>query len=263
MITPTYRAAALALCWILAQPALAGGFDRERYEQWVTMRVGDGEPVYWYSHGTIRAYPGGKLIATIEGYDTARLDVDSTTADKAVQLSRKTYIYRDAETGEIMRNPDGSTVAPIAYPYQLITYELKGDTLETWVEQGKGDKMRRIGPGGDMKAQVLEAGTLFTAPLYLDFETPRGRYQTFENYDFFAPGGNPRDGFILFIRYGDAPAWAEGTDKIVMHMTTERFESLDAVPESFRAWVSDNAPLWLQPPADMDEIENLQAASDD
>ena len=59
MITNVYRAAAVALSLSLALPALAGGFDRERYEQWVTMRVGDGEPVYWYSHGTIRAYPGG------------------------------------------------------------------------------------------------------------------------------------------------------------------------------------------------------------
>lgn len=254
----------LTLLLLLAAATGAGAdpFDPELFEQWVLMRVGGGEPVYWYSSGTIRAYPGGELIATIEGYDTARLDRAASTADKAVQLSRKTYLYRDPETGEVMRNTDGSPVAPIAYPYQLITYELKDGVLETWVEQGSGASVRRIGPGGDMRAQRLEAGTLFTAPLFLDFETPRGRYQTFENYDFFAPGGNPRDGFILFIRYGDAPAWAEGTDKIVMHMTTERFERFDDVPASFRDWVRENAPMWLEPPADMDEIERLQAGGD-
>ncbi len=250
---------ALALLLVTPTGAIAETFDRELYEQWVLMRVGDGEPVYWYSSGTIRAYPGGKLIATIEGYDVARLDPAASTPDKAVQLSRKTYLYRNAETGEVMRNPDGSPVAPIAYPYQLISYELKDDTLETWVEQGAGDAVRRIGPGGDIRALRLEAGTLFTAPLFLDFETPRGRYQTFENYDFFAPGGSPRDGFIVFLRYGDAPPWAEGTDKIVMHMTTERFERFDDVPAEFRDWVRENAPMWLEPPADMEEIRKLQA----
>lgn len=253
------RAAILALLLAAAASAQADPFDRELFEQWVLMRVGGGEPVYWYSSGTIRAYPGGKLIATIEGYDVARLDSAESTPDKAVQLSRKTYLYRDAGTGEIMRNPDGSPVAPIAYPYQLISYELKGGALETWVEQGAGEAIRRIGPGGDLRAQRLEAGTLFTAPLFLDFETPRGRYQTFENYDFFAPGGNPRDGFIVFLRYGDAPPWAEGTDKIVMHMTTERFERFEDVPAAFRDWVRENAPMWLEPPADMDEIRALQA----
>ncbi|MEM7613049.1 MAG: hypothetical protein AAF270_15295 [Pseudomonadota bacterium] len=252
----------LYLLVLIAAPATyAGNFDKTLFDKWVEMRVGDGAPVYWYSAGTVRAYPGGELVATIEGYDTARLDPEHSSDMKAVQLSRKTYVYRDPETGEVMRDADGAAVAPIAYPYQLISYELKGDTLETFVEQGAGPTFRRIGPGTSISAQPVAAGTLFTAPLYLDFELPNGkRYQTFENYDFFSPAAAGGEGsFIVFVRYGDAPSWVTGTDKIVMHMTTERLERFEDVPASFRDWVTENAPGWLEPPRDMAEIRALQA----
>ena len=246
----------------VSSAATEGRFNAKLFDRWVAMRVGTGEPVYWYSEGTIRAYPGGELVATMAGYDTARLDTSQSRPGYAVQLSRKTYLYRDAGTGEIMRRADGSAVAPIAYPYQLISYELRDDgALETYVDQGAGTTYRRIGPGSSTRAVPLPSGVLYNAPLYLDFELPGGRrYQTFENYDFFSPNSDPAAGsFITFIRYGDAPDWATGTDKIVMHMTTRRFERYEDVPGEFRAWVEANASLWREPPRDMAEIRALQA----
>lgn len=241
----------------------AQGFDSSLFQRWNAMRVGSGEPVYWYSQGSIRAYPGGELLATMEGYDTARLDAENSTDTLVRQLSRKIYVYRDAQTGEVLRLPNGEAVAPIAYPYQYISYELKGDLLETYVEQGAGASFRRIGPGTDITAETLGAGVLFSAPLFLDFEVPGGRYQTFEHYDFFSPNG--RDGehsFIVFVRYGDAPEWAPDADKIVMHMTTERFDKYADVPAAFRNWVEANHPLWREPPRDAAEIKALQSADD-
>ncbi|MEO1034032.1 MAG: hypothetical protein AAFX44_00605 [Pseudomonadota bacterium] len=238
-----------------------GSFDLDTFQRWVTMRVGDGSPVYWFSEGTVRAYPGGRLIATMEGYDTARLDPTQTSPRRAVQLSRKTYIYRDPATGDVFKRSDGTDVAPIAYPYQLISYELKDDgTLETFVDQGSGKRYRRIGPGSSTKALRLDSGVLYNAPLYLDFELPGGnRYQTFENYDFFSPDSDPAGGsFITFLRYGDAPDWATGTDKIVMHLTTRRYDSFADVPARFRTWIEAHAEMWREPPRDMNEIRELQ-----
>ncbi len=242
----------------------AQGFDADLFERWVDMRVGSGEPVYWYSSGTIREYPGGKLLATIEGYDTARLDTQTSTPSKAIQLSRKIYVYRDAETGEIATDSEGQPVAPIAYPYQLITYEDKSPLLETFVEQGRAPALQKIGPGNDMAATKTTAGVIFSAPLYLDFPTADGgRYQTFEHYDFFSPtGADNGEGVIVFIRYGDAPSWMSGVEKIVMHMTTERIVDRDDVPARLRDWIDSEYPMWRVPPADMKEIRALQAPQD-
>ncbi|MEM7280410.1 MAG: hypothetical protein AAF438_02085 [Pseudomonadota bacterium] len=248
------------LALTLSLPASPSGFDQKTFQRWVDMRVGTGEPVYWYSTGTIRTYPGGELIATMEGYDTARLDKDISTDTKAVQLSRKTYVYRDPSSGELIKQEDGSPVAAIAYPYQLITYELKGNGLETWVEQGKGKRKQTIGPGTDLVAHHLEGGLLFSAPLFLDFELPGGnRYQTFEHYDFFSPNSdNLDDSYITFVRYGSAPRWSKA-DKIVMHLITQRFDDYQKVPQSMRDWIGSEGQLWKEPPKDMQEILDLQA----
>lgn len=239
--------------------ASAEGFDPAKFERWVEMRVGTGEPVYWYSIGTIRSYPGGELIALMEGYDTARLDLDNSHETKAVQLSRKTYIYKDPNTGEIFKDEAGKPIAPISYPYQLISYELKGNTMETWVEQGAGARKQRIGPGTDIRAVQMNGGVLYNAPLFLDMELPGNRrYQTFENYDFFSPDSDDMaDSYITFVRYGDAPRWSAG-GKAIMHMTTQRFDKFEQIPESFRQWVRNEAELWVEPPKTLAEIRQLQ-----
>lgn len=253
-----YRVTLLLLsCLATAWPALAGGFDPDKFENWVSMRVGSGDPVYWYSTGTLRAYPGGRLLAHIEGYDTARL-LSHDAGAEAVQGSRKVYRYLDPETGAAVTDSAGAVVAPIAYPYQLISYELEGDRLITWVEQGAGERLQRIGPGNSIEATPVGAGILFSAPLFLDMETPRGRYQTFEHYDFYYPPADDLDSsYITFVRYGDAPAWADA-DKAVMHMSTRRLSSYEAVPAAFRAWIEKEMPLWREPPATLDEIRALQ-----
>jgi hypothetical protein len=261
MLTTLHRACLLlAILFLAAPPLLAQGFDRQTFDRWVTMRVGAGEPVYWYSTGTLRAYPGGELLATIEGYDTARLLPAESTAERALQASRKVYRYLDPESGEPMRDGDGEPVPPIAYPYQFISYELDGERMVTWVEQGAGERLQRIGPGDSIRATAMGDGVLFSAPLFLDLDTPRGPYQTFENYDFYYPPGGALDGsYITFVRYGDAPAWASAR-KAVMHMTTQRFDRYDAVPADFRRWIEESMPLWRQPPADLADIRRLQAA---
>jgi hypothetical protein len=44
-----------------------------------------------------------------------------------------------------------------------------------------------------------------------------------------------------------------------MHLITWRIEDYGDVPESLRAYIEAEAPLWMNPPADLDEIRALQA----
>ena len=247
-----------------AVSAEATAWTPERFDRWVEARAGTGEPVYWYSTGTLRAFPGGELLYTVEGYDAAIGHRVSDTL--AEQYSRKIYIYRDPETGDVVRTVNGEDVEPIAYPYQFITYELKTDGdapyLQTFVEQGRAPRVQTIGPGTDLTVHDFGNMTLYTAPLFLDFPIGGGkRYQTFENYDFIVPHDEDETAIITFMRYGPLPGFAvrDGITDGAMHLKTWRIDDYADVPEGFREYIEADAPLWKTPPADRDAIRALQA----
>lgn len=234
------------------------GFTPEIFRAWVDMRVGSGEPVYWYAIGTVYSWPAGTPLMRVEGVDAARLDMSRSTLQMAHQLSRKTFIYRDIETDAVLREWNGRPLPPIAYPYQYITYELKGSGVETWVEQGAGARLQRIGPGTDIVARRIGNTTAFSAPLFLDFPLANGdRMQSFEHYDFFNQGrvGVTHPYQISWLRFGELPA---GLGKGVMHMVSWRVDRYEQLPESIRRYLEQEARLWLNPPKDLAEIRALQ-----
>jgi hypothetical protein len=244
-----------------AAPANASGFDRRLFDLWVSARAGDGAPVYWYSTGTMRAYPSGELLATMEGFDTARSFRPERNQPLVHQYSRKIYIFRDTVSGEVIRERGGVKAEPIAYPYQFITYELKGDIVATMVEQGSGARVQRIGPGSSMTARWLGNTAAFSAPLFLDFPIPAGgRYTAWENYDFFVQTarGVREPHQLSWVRYGPAPTWAGGVPTI-MHLTTWRIERYEDLPATMRTYIDVDAPLWKAPPRDLADIRRLQA----
>jgi hypothetical protein len=251
----------IMLCLLmLPLSAFAGGFDRKAFNLWIDARAGSGEPVYWYSTGTVRAYPSGELLFYMEGYDTARAHWPDPAEPVAHQYNRKIYIFRDAKTGEILREWNGEAVEPVAYPYQFISYALDGDGMRTSVEQGSGAQVRTV-EGSGMDHRMVGDTHVFSAPVFLDFPIPGGerRYQAWENYDFFIqPEGSVSEPHQLsWARVGPLPAWAGGAQS-VMHLVTWRVEHFDEVPEDFRAYIENEAALWQMPPRDLDEIRELQ-----
>jgi hypothetical protein len=238
--------------------AAGGGFDEELFEVFLKARVGTGEPVYWYSIGEVYSYPDGALLARMEGFDTARLLRDESDPKTAYQLSRKTFVYRDPVTNEIFREVDGAPATHIKYPYQYITYKLEGDKLVTLVEQGSGAQIRKMGPSDEIAARRLGEVAVFSAPLFLNFETPRGKYEAFEHYDFFIqPDGSSQPTQLSWLRYGDRPPFL-GPGKAIIHLVSWRVDSFDKLPATIREWVKTDAQLWREPPKDMDEIKELQ-----
>ncbi len=236
-----------------------GGFDEELFERFLSARVGTGEsPVYWYSIGEVYSYPDGTLRARLEGFDTARLVRSSEDTTTAYQLSRKIFVYRDAATNQVLSEVDGKPVQHIQYPYQYITYRLEDDRLVTFVEQGSGARLTKLGPSDEITARRLGGVAIFSAPLFLDLETPRGRYQAFEHYDFFLqPAGNPQPNQLSWVRYGDLPPFL-GPGKAIVHLVSWRVDSFEELPATIRGYVEQHATLWLQPPKDMAEIRALQ-----
>lgn len=238
-----------------------GGFDRASFDAWVRIRAGTGAPVFWYSEGTVRAFPSGELLAFLEGFDTARAHWPQPGEPLAHQYNRKIYVFRDTKTGDVLKGADGAPVPPIAYPYQFISYRLAGDRVETFVEQGAGARLTRIGPGGNMAVRRQGRTLVFTAPVYLDLPLgPSARMQAFENYDFVVdPDADSATYVLSWLRTGEGPP-ALGGGPVVMHLLTRRHERFADMPERMRHYVETQAPLWRAPPADLAEIRRLQAA---
>jgi len=239
--------------------ASGGGFDAELYERWLSARVGDGDkPVYWYSVGEVYSYPDGTLMARMEGFDTARLLRSEDDPNTAYQLSRKVFVYRDPETNEILTEVDGTPVQHIKYPYQYITYTLEGDRLVTFVEQGSGARLRKIGPSDEITARRLGDVAIFSAPLFLNFETSRGKYEAFEHYEFFLQPESAKQPYQLsWLRYGDLPPFL-GPGKAIVHLVSWRVDSFEQLPATIREYVEKDARLWLEPPKNLEEIRALQ-----
>lgn len=241
-------------------PEIAGDvFTPDLFAKFVEMRVGRGEPVYWYCLGELYRYPDGKLMARVEGIDTARLVKSESNDSKAVQVSRKTFIYRDPTTNEILREIDGKKVLPIEYPYQFITYELKDGKMVSTVEQGKQPNVQTIGPGGLNRVRRFGSTIVFSAPLFLNFETPRGKYEAYENYDFFyqikAGGQIPYQ--LTWNRRGALPPFF-GRGDSVFQLVSYRVDRWEFLPKTIRDYIEKEAPLWREPPRDLNEIRELQ-----
>jgi len=256
--------AALLLTTVLAAAAQADNFDRESFERWVSARAGSGEPVYWYSEGTVTEFPSGNRLLRMEGFDTARLVWPDRSVPKAYQLSRKIYVFRDLETGEIIEEFNGRPAMQVRFPYQYITYELQGDQLVTTLEQGAGPTFMKIGPSSGITVRRLGNTFAYTAPLYLDVDGPPGVKRTvFENYDFFIQpeADDPREQFQLsWLRYSKYGEFSAAPS--VWHMVSWRVDRFVDLPQSMQDLVNDDAELWRVPPADMAEIRRLQEAAD-
>lgn len=245
----------LSVC-IFTQNALPQGFTPNLFKQFTEMRIGTGEPIYWYCVGEVYEYPSGKLVAKVEGIDTARYIKSESNPTKALQLSRKIFFYRDLKTNEVLREVNGMKVEPIAYPYQQISYELKDNKMMTSVVQGKAPRVQKIEGGGDMIARQFNGLTMFSAPLFLNFPN----YKAFENYDFFiqpkAIKSAPRYQ-LTWNRRGDLPKFFGGGDS-VFQLASYRIDKYSDLPKTMREALESDGKLWMNPPKDLAEIAELQ-----
>jgi len=250
-----YFVACLAVL-LISQISSANGFNPELFKQFTEMRIGTGEPVYWYCIGEVYEYPSGKLVAKVEGIDTARYIKSESSSTKALQLSRKIFFYRDPITNEVMREMKGMKVEPIAYPYQQIFYELKGDRVATSVVQGKSPRVQKIESGNDMIVRRFNDLTIFSAPLFLNFPN----YKAFENYEFLIQPKSIKNSpryQLTWNRRGDLPKFFGGGDS-VFQLTSYRIEKYSKLPKTIRDVLESDGKLWMSPPKDLAEIAELQ-----
>lgn len=227
--------------------AKAEGFTQELFDAWLDMRIGDGtSPKYWYAEGQLKSFPDGKTTAKMIGFDTGHLLRDPDDPTKATHLSRKIFFWFDPETGLRLDKE------PIAYEYQVKTYELDGEDVIYSVESRSGERVSHVLPTRDnYSAKRIGDVIWFNYPVFIN----RGAGK-FENSDFYI---QPSDGLSEQERYQHV--WVSyGPGPIVSRAVAWRYSSFDEMPDQITEIVRQEAPLWMEPPQSMEEIEELRNA---
>jgi hypothetical protein len=227
----------------------------------VDARAGTGSPVHWIADGGVYAYPSGEKLFGMIGFDSSTVIWPEEPGGEVLHLTRKTFAYTDAETGEILTEYRGNPVEPIAYPYQLISYRMVDGKIYGDVEQGVGERIQKIKSTEGMRVGTLGSDTMtVTAAVFLDFPLPNGeQYQAWENYDFFIHrnSGIDEPHQMTWQRYGARPPWA-GSGPAIYHLRSWRVESQEEFPPALLQWAKSTKPMWLKPPASLEEIRALQ-----
>ena len=229
---------------------------------WVDARGGTGETVHWVSEGGVYDHPSGEKLFGMIGFDSSKVIWPDQPGGKITHLTRKTFAYTDAETGEVLTEYNGKPVTPIAYPYQMISYRYENGRIYGDVEQGVGDNVRQIKSVDGMRTRMMGEDTMaVTASVFLDFPTSNGgRYEAWENYDFFLHTNEEIDEphQMSWQRYGAVPPFA-GEGKAIYHLLSWRVESQEEFPDQLLAWAKENKPEWLTPPQSVEEVRKLQS----
>lgn len=261
----------LCICAAVYAPSGAGSESSvsrdsapEALRIWVDARAGTGAPVYWLAEGGVYSYPSGEKLLGMIGFDCSTVIWPREPDGEVIHLTRKTFAYTDPVSGEILSEYKGQAVEPIAYPYQLITYRMKDGRIFGAVEQGVGDQVQKIQSRNGMRIRRLGQGTLaVTASVFLDFPIAGGsRYQAWENYDFFLHSHDEVDEphQLSWQRYGALPPFV-GQGNAIYHLLSWRVESQDEFPPALLEWAREEMPMWLRPPADLEEVRALQTGA--
>eukprot|EP00850_Spirogloea_muscicola_P005741 SM000026S08990 [mRNA] locus=s26:987747:988702:+ [translate_table: standard] len=216
----------------------------------------DGETVYWYSTGDIYSHPEGKLLVKVEGFDATRAVVAGPTL--VHQLSRKVFIFRDKDSGEVLSQYNDTSVSPIKYAYQHTTYRLDNNRLLTEVTGGEGEPLQTL-RGNVVSLKHLQSTTsmVFTCPVFLNFKTPQGEYLVYENHDYFMDKVEEEEvsTHCSTVRVGHTPPFAESA---VMHLVGWRADTFAMLPPSIQDYIAAEEPMWKEAPVDIDDVKQLQ-----
>lgn len=240
----------------------AGGFTAEDFERYIHVRLGDGDPVYWYAVGDGTTFPDGNMFVRNEGYDTGRLYQFDRDRSEAIGLTRKFILMRNAQTGEILKGPDGQPAWVSNFTYQLFKMRLQDGFLTYEAQQGAGDFLNTaIGGLNRSEIQKLDGMTIYTTPINYTMPIDQGGNKwepVWETYDFIERQHNGQPSYDGLWAGGFPLPEFMGGGRSSMHAYFHRFDRYADLPESIRAFVNEYAPMWQEPPLDMDEIRDLQ-----
>lgn len=103
--------------------------------RWCQLRAGtSAATTHWYSSGELYSFPGGQLLARLEGFEAVRARIESPRL--VHELSRRLVLFVDKEKGTPLADAGGGRLGEIRTPYQHCAYRLEGSVVHTEVSGG-------------------------------------------------------------------------------------------------------------------------------
>ena len=265
--------------------------QHDTFETFVTMRTGidlskkdadydagytNDKVSFWTGQGQLFESPSGKLLANIDGFDVSKA---IRINDNLVrQFSRKIFWFRDPITNLLMDEYQGEEVKPIKYDWQVFDYKRgKPVKVPPHMDQQSNDPglvpimpsivkgVRRVPCQPIIPRYAGPKTLLYQMPLFIDIETPRGRYQAWEFYDYTIDLADGDDSVVNFhrppsvtwTRQGSNPPFASDGDG-VMHFLGHRCDCFEDLPDHMKNLVEQDYHSFRGPPAGMDEVNELE-----
>ena len=231
----------------------------DQFNAWIALRGGEDAPATWYSEGLIRPIKdSGAVQARMVGLETWITPPGLRTATSAVSLSRKIYFLLAPDRDEIVTDPKtGTARRPSIYVYQVRVFTLIDGAIDYKVESHDLRGVRHGGPGVTFTVNQINDQTHVNYASFPRRPDASGvtRVTSGEVYDYFDNGP----------RIAEDPAryqmsWV-GTnlEGNIANQRGWRFATFDAIPNDWlKTIVRNKAPVWMESPKDMAEIERLR-----
>lgn len=175
------------------------------------------------------------------------------------KASRKFYILRDPQSGEVLERIDGRPNDRYFYPYQYMTFRLDGERVRGRATQGAGAALREVDIGATLEARRVGDVAVFTA---LNAREAADGTGSFEMYEFWVTPRRARLAPAATLTLSLVNWHPIGRGKpVYTHRTSWRVERYADLPVAIRAYIEKRAPLYREPPRDFAEIERLQRSA--
>lgn len=240
----------------------AGGIDQQQFHDWIQTRCGSGQPIYWYARGDVRAFPGdGEVLYRIDFMEENRLVADPHNPGNKICLGRKMSLFLDKDTGKMLHEFRGRSLAPAIYPYQVIEMTLKGDRVAAVASQGSGRSLRTYNLADVVNVISFAGRTDFVAAAM--FTTPHevggehiSEYLTYTVPPSSAGQRTANPGLVRTVTFNVPDG--DGNTYLVEHAAGARMKSYQDLPMHVREFIKTEAPIFSAPPLNMAEIKRLQ-----
>ncbi len=242
----TRRAVALCLAALPLGAATAhgeeGGFDTAALAALAQASGGTEAPRSYVYRGTVYDAPGGRILATVDGYQVARAFPGGAAEPDSWYVVRRAFLlYRAPGTGEVLAYyPDVRAKAMPAPPLGVVRYRLRGDRITTTAVSGVRGNTRDITLPEQLSVAREDRSWVFRRVLSPPDPQQKPIELTETIYEPVA-GGAPRIRSVM-TKVAENWGFLPPGGRHLLHLSWRPADSAEALPPVIRRLLDDEAP---------------------